>query len=193
MAARAGGVSVDRRPGPCRRAHAGAAGGRWARRHRGPPFRTLIVTGALNTRKAGITWSDVVSTPTGKTLLVKLGFVALSGAAAALHAFPPAPRSVLITVGTRREHQRWSLCLHRSTASSSRNSELKDAPHCATAASGRPRRETTANGQSREVSCRDRGRERRDDALTGGEVQPAHRTVNIAAAHDIDAVHQNRW
>lgn len=96
-----------------------------------PAFRTLIVTGALNTRKAGITWSDVVSTPTGKTLLVKLGFVALSGAAAALHAFPPAPRSVLITVGTRREHQRWSLCLHRSTASSSRNSELNDAPHCA--------------------------------------------------------------
>lgn len=57
-----------------------------------PAFATLVVTGALNARNAGIAWADLVTTPTGKTLLVKLGFVFVSGAAAALHAFVLAPR-----------------------------------------------------------------------------------------------------
>lgn len=57
-----------------------------------PAFATLIITGVLNARNAGITWADLVSSPTGKTLLVKLGFVVLSGAAAAVHAFILAPR-----------------------------------------------------------------------------------------------------
>lgn len=57
-----------------------------------PAFATLVITGALNARNAGITWSDLVTTPTGRTLLVKLGFVSVSGAAAALHAFLLAPR-----------------------------------------------------------------------------------------------------
>lgn len=56
-----------------------------------PAYATLIITGALNARNAGITWSDLVSSPTGRTLLVKLGFVVLSGGAAALHAFLLAP------------------------------------------------------------------------------------------------------
>lgn len=57
-----------------------------------PAYATLIITGALNARNAGITWGDLVASPVGKTLLVKLGFVLLSGAAAALHAFLLAPR-----------------------------------------------------------------------------------------------------
>jgi putative copper export protein len=57
-----------------------------------PAFAVLIVTGALNARSAGITWSDLVGSPTGRTLLIKLGFVVVSGAAAAVHAFVVAPR-----------------------------------------------------------------------------------------------------
>ncbi|TMC48444.1 MAG: CopD family protein [Chloroflexi bacterium] len=56
-----------------------------------PAFAALAVTGVINTSNAGIAWSDLGGTSTGRTLAAKLGLVALSGAAAAMHAFLQAP------------------------------------------------------------------------------------------------------
>ncbi len=56
-------------------------------------FAVLIATGLGNMANAGISSHDLTTTPTGRTLTVKLGFVALSGVAAALHAFVVAPRA----------------------------------------------------------------------------------------------------
>src|SRR5579864_6732207 len=58
-----------------------------------PAFALLIITGVLNARNAGIGWGDLLTTPVGRTLTVKLGFVLLSGAAAAVHAFVQGPRA----------------------------------------------------------------------------------------------------
>lgn len=52
----------------------------------------LILTGILNVYNLGIGWSGLVSTPPGRLVLDKLGFVALSGIAAAVHALILAPR-----------------------------------------------------------------------------------------------------
>jgi putative copper export protein len=56
-------------------------------------YIVLIGTGLLNAHNAGITWSDLLHSALGRTLLLKLGFVALSGLAAAIHAFVVAPRA----------------------------------------------------------------------------------------------------
>lgn len=58
-----------------------------------PAFALLVLTGIDNARRAGITWAGLTSTEEGRTLLVKLGLVALSGAAAAVHALIQAPRA----------------------------------------------------------------------------------------------------
>ena len=57
-----------------------------------PAFALLAGTGIANAANAHITWGDLGSTAVGRTLVVKLGFVGLSGAAAAVHAFLQAPR-----------------------------------------------------------------------------------------------------
>jgi uncharacterized membrane protein len=57
-----------------------------------PAFAALAVTGVLNVGNAGLQWSHLLDSAPGRTLAVKLGLVALSGAAAALHAFVQAPR-----------------------------------------------------------------------------------------------------
>jgi len=57
-----------------------------------PAFAALAVTGVLNVGSAGLQWSRLLDSSAGRTLAVKLGLVALSGAAAALHAFVQAPR-----------------------------------------------------------------------------------------------------
>ncbi len=51
-----------------------------------PAFAVLIVTGLLNVADAGLRWSQLFDSPTGRTLVVKLAFVALSGLAAGVHA-----------------------------------------------------------------------------------------------------------
>jgi putative copper export protein len=56
-------------------------------------FGALIVTGLANIRNAGIGLTDLTDTPTGRTLTVKLVFVAASGGAAAIHAFVMGPRA----------------------------------------------------------------------------------------------------
>lgn len=58
-----------------------------------PAYLVLLGTGWANAANAHITWGALGSTAVGRTLLVKLGFVALSGLAAAVHAFLQAPRS----------------------------------------------------------------------------------------------------
>jgi putative copper export protein len=58
-----------------------------------PAFALLLATGMLNAAHRGIGWGDLTTTPAGRTLLTKLGFVALSGAAAGIHAFLQAPRA----------------------------------------------------------------------------------------------------
>jgi putative copper export protein len=55
-------------------------------------FLVLVVTGIANVHNAGISWSHLNSNPIGRTLSIKLGFVFLSGLAAAVHAFVVAPR-----------------------------------------------------------------------------------------------------
>jgi putative copper export protein len=70
-----------------------AVAGRRFQRIAWPAFLILLITGVVNARNAGITWGDLVSSAMGRTLVVKVGFVALSGAAAAAHAFIVAPRS----------------------------------------------------------------------------------------------------
>ena len=57
-----------------------------------PAFAALAVTGVINVGNAGLQWSHLLDSAAGRTLAVKLGLVALSGAAAALHAFVQAPR-----------------------------------------------------------------------------------------------------
>ena len=57
-----------------------------------PAFTVLAVTGILNVGNAGLRWSQLLDTPAGRTLAVKLGLVALSGLAAGVHAFLQAPR-----------------------------------------------------------------------------------------------------
>jgi putative copper export protein len=56
-------------------------------------FAVLVITGIANVHNAGISWTDLDSTAAGRTLEVKLLFVLLSGAAAAVHAFVVAPRA----------------------------------------------------------------------------------------------------
>ncbi len=56
-----------------------------------PAFAMLIVTGLLNVGNIGLRWSNLLDSPTGRTLAVKLAFVALSGLAAGVHAFFQAP------------------------------------------------------------------------------------------------------
>ncbi|HZS14043.1 MAG TPA: CopD family protein [Candidatus Dormibacteraeota bacterium] len=57
-----------------------------------PAFAALAVTGVINVGNAGLQWSHLLDSAAGRTLTVKLGLVALSGAAAAVHAFVQAPR-----------------------------------------------------------------------------------------------------
>jgi putative copper export protein len=57
-----------------------------------PAFAVLIVTGVLNVGSAGLRWSQLFDNAEGRTLVVKLGFVALSGLAAGVHALVQAPR-----------------------------------------------------------------------------------------------------
>ena len=54
-------------------------------------FAVLVITGVANMHNAGITASSLGSSPTGRTLGIKLLFVLLSGAAAAIHALVVAP------------------------------------------------------------------------------------------------------
>lgn len=57
-----------------------------------PAFAVLVVTGIINVSAAGLQWSHLLESAAGRTLAVKLGLVALSGLAAAVHAFLQAPR-----------------------------------------------------------------------------------------------------
>lgn len=57
-----------------------------------PAFAALAVTGVINVGNAGLQWGHLLDSAAGRTLAVKLGLVALSGAAAAVHAFVQAPR-----------------------------------------------------------------------------------------------------
>lgn len=58
-----------------------------------PAFLVLVVTGVINASNAGIRWSSLFASPQGRTLAVKLGFVAVSGLAAAAHSLIQAPRT----------------------------------------------------------------------------------------------------
>jgi len=53
-----------------------------------PAFAVLIVTGVVNVGNAGLHWSQLLDSSAGRTLVVKLVLVALSG----LHSFLQAPR-----------------------------------------------------------------------------------------------------
>jgi putative copper export protein len=50
-------------------------------------FAVLVITGLLNMHYAGISFADLGRTKPGRTLGVKLTFVLLSGAAAAVHSW----------------------------------------------------------------------------------------------------------
>jgi hypothetical protein len=56
-----------------------------------PAFAVLIITGLLNVANAGLRWS-LFDSPAGRTLIIKLAFVALSGLAVGLHSLLEAPR-----------------------------------------------------------------------------------------------------
>ena len=56
-------------------------------------FVILLVTGVANGYNAHIGWSDLHTTPAGRTLSLKLGFVVLSGIGAAVHAYYLGPRA----------------------------------------------------------------------------------------------------
>lgn len=56
-------------------------------------FAVLVVTGIINVHNAGISWDHLNGSAAGRTLEVKLLFVALSGLAAAVHAFVLARRA----------------------------------------------------------------------------------------------------
>ena len=58
-----------------------------------PAFAVLIVTGVINMKNAGISLTDPSGSPQGRTLMLKLAFVLVSGMAAALHAYLVAPRA----------------------------------------------------------------------------------------------------
>jgi hypothetical protein len=60
-----------------------------------PAFAVLIVTGVLNVGNAGLRWSQLLESPAGRTLVIKLGLVGLSGLAAGVHSFRQAPRPAL--------------------------------------------------------------------------------------------------
>ena len=62
-----------------------AAVGRQFQRVAWPAFALLVVTGLLNVWYRQIGWATLWTTPTGHTLLVKLGLVAVSGIATAVH------------------------------------------------------------------------------------------------------------
>lgn len=65
-------------------------------------FAVLIVTGIANIHNAGIATSNLLGTQKGRTLMLKLVFVAISGLAAAIHAYVVAPRATRQrTRGTR--------------------------------------------------------------------------------------------
>jgi putative copper export protein len=70
-----------------------SAAGRRFQRMAWIAFAVLLLTGVLNMHDAGIAWNNLTATAPGRTLLLKLGFVALSGAAAAIHAVVVAPRA----------------------------------------------------------------------------------------------------
>ena len=55
-------------------------------------FAVLIITGIINVHEAGISWGRMNATPEGRTLSIKLLFVIISGAAAALHAYWATPK-----------------------------------------------------------------------------------------------------
>lgn len=57
-----------------------------------PAFAVLIITGLLNVANAGLRWSQLFDSAAGRTLVIKLGLVALSGLAAGVHAVLQAPR-----------------------------------------------------------------------------------------------------
>lgn len=57
-----------------------------------PAFAVLVVTGLLNVANAGLRLSNLFDSPTGRTLVIKLALVALSGLAAGVHAVVQAPR-----------------------------------------------------------------------------------------------------
>lgn len=65
-----------------------------------PAFAVLVATGIVNVQRARIGAGDLLTTPAGRTLALKLGLVLLSGAAAAVHAFVQAPRSASDPWGT---------------------------------------------------------------------------------------------
>lgn len=56
-------------------------------------FAVLVATGILNITRLHLTWDEVLTTPPGRTLCVKLGLVLVSGLAAAVHALYQARRS----------------------------------------------------------------------------------------------------
>ena len=58
-----------------------------------PAFAILVATGILNVGNAGLQWSHLLESPAGRTLVVKLGLVGLSGLAAGVHALVQAPRA----------------------------------------------------------------------------------------------------
>lgn len=55
-------------------------------------FAVLILTGVLNLHNAGISLNHLNATAQSRTLSIKLVFVVISGAAAALHAYWVTPR-----------------------------------------------------------------------------------------------------
>jgi putative copper export protein len=57
-----------------------------------PAFGVLIATGIANIHILGISWSALITSAFGRTLIIKLGFVLLSGGAAGVHALIQAPR-----------------------------------------------------------------------------------------------------
>lgn len=56
-------------------------------------FLVLVITGIANIHYAGISLTHLNDNPAGATLTIKLGFVLLSGLAAAIHAFVVGPRA----------------------------------------------------------------------------------------------------
>lgn len=64
-------------------------------------FALLVLTGLFNMHEIGVSFGAMNATPTGRTLSLKLGFVLLSGLAAAVHTLLPrvlpegAPRRAL--------------------------------------------------------------------------------------------------
>ncbi len=65
-----------------------------------PAFAVLIVTGIVNVGNAGLRWSQLLDSSAGRTLVVKLILVALSGLAAGVHSFVQAPRRSHATGGS---------------------------------------------------------------------------------------------